>query len=217
MLPRVPLSSDFRAALAGLPDDWADAGFVLRLPSEAEATRAAGLLGGLNASRHRESVRFAAARRGAKGPDVVARALTRLEREGIAGELELAGSRSGGPAPTAEGHEPLAEEWDEELAALPPDWSDIYGEVELASTDYLERAALLLSPLNPARHGGRVAFRFRCARSFGYGASPGMVRRCLERLDGDGITGTVRVLRSLSDTKPWATQGPVWYVGGKSV
>jgi hypothetical protein len=27
----------------------------------------------------------------------------------------------------------------------------------------------------------------------------------------------VRVLRALSDTEPVYTQGPVWYVGGKTV
>ena len=55
------------------------------------------------------------------------------------------------------------------------------------------------------------------ARTFGYGASPGMARRCMERLDHAGIPGEVRVLRALSDTQPVGTQGPVWYVGGKAV
>ena len=44
----------------------------------------------------------------------------------------------------------------------------------------------------------------------------GMVGRCLERLDDDDIPGEVRVLRALSDTHPVGTQGPVWYVGGKT-
>ena len=44
-----------------------------------------------------------------------------------------------------------------------------------------------------------------------------MVGRCLTRLDEQGVPGTVTILRSLSDTKPVATQGPVWYVGGKVV
>jgi hypothetical protein len=44
-----------------------------------------------------------------------------------------------------------------------------------------------------------------------------MVRRCLARLDERGITGSVEVLRALSDTRPVYTQGPVWYVGGKAV
>ena len=61
------------------------------------------------------------------------------------------------------------------------------------------------------------AGRFRCARAFGYGASPGMVRRSLERVDDERLPGTFRLLRALSDTKPVYTQGPVWYVGGKAV
>ena len=44
-----------------------------------------------------------------------------------------------------------------------------------------------------------------------------MVGRCLTRLDEQGIPGEVTILRSLSDTKPVGTQGPVWYVGGKVV
>ena len=44
-----------------------------------------------------------------------------------------------------------------------------------------------------------------------------MVRRCLQRLDDEGIPGELRILRVLSDSKPVATQGPVWYVEGKAV
>jgi hypothetical protein len=111
----------------------------------------------------------------------------------------------------------LAAAGDEALAMLPPDWSDVYAEVELTSSDHLDQAALLLAPTNPSRDGKRPALRFRCARSFGYGASAEMMRRCLERLDDANIRGSVRILWALSDTKPWSTQGPVWYVGGKSV
>jgi len=111
----------------------------------------------------------------------------------------------------------LAEQWQEALAALPPDWSDVYAEVELDSSDYLERGALLLAPVNPARVPGRLAYRFRIARRFGYGASGEMARRCFERLDGERMSGRFSVLRALSDTKPVYTQGPVWYVGGRAV
>ena len=111
----------------------------------------------------------------------------------------------------------LAATWDAELAALPPDWTDIYAEVELVSSDWLERAALLMAPVNPARYGGTPGFRFRVARRFGYGASPEMTRRCLERVDEEQIRGQLRILRVLSDTKPVHTQGPVWYVEGRSV
>jgi hypothetical protein len=44
-----------------------------------------------------------------------------------------------------------------------------------------------------------------------------MVRTCLGRLDEAAIRGEVRILRALSDTRPVGTQGPVWYVEGRSV
>ena len=100
---------------------------------------------------------------------------------------------------------------------MPSDWSDAYAEIKLASSVYLERAALLLAPVNPARYGGKPGFRFRVARRFGYGVSGEMARRCLERLDNEGIHGAARVLWALSDTRPVQTQGPVWYSGGRSV
>ena len=72
-----------------------------------------------------------------------------------------------------------------------------------------------------SRSGTRVAgtsnYTFRCAHSFGYGTSPGMVKRSFERLDEEGIRGRVSVLRALSDTHPAGTQGPVWNVAGRTV
>jgi hypothetical protein len=62
-----------------------------------------------------------------------------------------------------------------------------------------------------------MRLQFRSASRFGYGASPGMVRRCLERCDAAGITGSVEVLRVLSDTRPVGTQGPVWQIEGRMV
>lgn len=217
MLLQVPLANAFRAALAGLPDDWDDARFELRVGNEDEAARSSALLGAVNPARHHTTVRFYTARAGAgHRPDVVARALARVDRERIQGELELVSS--GRAEPVAETRRAsLAAAWDAALAGLPSDWSDVYAEIELTSTDHLERAALLLSPLNPAKYAGRPSFRFRCARSFGYGTAPEMVRRCFARLDENGIGGEVQILRALSDTKPWSTQGPVWYVGGRSV
>jgi hypothetical protein len=136
--------------------------------------------------------------------------------EKIAGDLELLSTAEAettpAPAPVS-----LRAQWERELAGLPDDWSDLYAEVRLDSTDYLERAALLLAPVNPARYGGPNALRFRCAQRFGYGAAPEMAARCFARCDETGITGEVEVLRALSDTYPVATQGPVWYVGGRSV
>ena len=111
----------------------------------------------------------------------------------------------------------LSAEWDAALQVLPGDWSDLLCDLELTSSDHIDRAALLLAPLNPIQGIGRPGFRFRCARSFGYGASNGMVRRCLARLDEQRIPGEVRILRALSDTHPVGTQGPVWRIGDRSV
>jgi hypothetical protein len=146
----------------------------------------------------------------------VRRALRRLDEERIHGTLELLASGEAVIEPQ-NARPTLAASWDAEQEALPADWSDVHAEVELRSTDHLERTALLLAPLNPTRVGDRPAFRFRVASRYGYGASPGMARRCLERLDEERILGRVRVLRALSDVRPVATQGAVWYVGGKAV
>jgi hypothetical protein len=148
----------------------------------------------------------------------VRRLLRRLDAEGITGDLELARVEEAEAAPAElRARTPLRTAWEHTLAALPQDWSDLYAEVRLDSTDYVELAALLIAPTNPARFGDPNALRFRCARRFGYGVSSEMAARCLARCDEQGITGTVEILRVLSDTFPVATQGPVWYVGGRSV
>jgi len=212
------LVDQWRAIEGALPDKWADARLLLRIDDAEKADRAAALLAPLNVGRVSAGLRFYTARRGSGPlPDLMSRLLARLDAEGIDGALELVGSGEAEPPPSPVARRTLAATWDTEVAALPPDWSDVYAELELTSTDYLDRAALLVAPVNPSRYGGRPGYRFRCARRFGYGASPGMVRRCLERLDGERITGEVRILRSLADTEPVSTQGPVWYIGGRSV
>jgi hypothetical protein len=219
MLRLVALVDQWRAILDGLPEGWGDVRLRLVVEDDGDCERAAALLGPANPGRHGKVIDFYAARRGGgPSPELVRRLLARLDAEGIRGELELVGV--GEPAAAASaghGRPALAEQWDEAIAGLPDDWSDLYCEIELASSDHLERAALLLAPVNPARFGGRPAFRFRVARRFGYGASPEMTRRRFERLDAENIRGTFRVLYALSDTKPVYTQGPVWYVGGRAV
>lgn len=212
------LADRWRELEGELPADWSDARFLLRVSDPAQAERAAAQLTPLMPGRSGDEIRFHAARRGSgASADAVRRVMRRLDQERIRGELELVSSgRPTARAPTVE-RSGLAEAWDAALAALPPDWSDLHAELELVSSDHLDRAALLLSPLNPARYGDKPGFRYRVARRFGYGASPGMVRRCVERLDEEAITGQLRVLRVLSDTDPVATQGPVWYVEGKPV
>ena len=212
------LAGQWREIEGALPDGWSGAGLRLTVSDPTRADRAAALLGPAQPYRAEVRVlRFLAARNGtAPGPSAVASLLVRLDRERIGGTLELVSSEAvRAPAPVAP--TTLAESWRAELAKVPPDWSDVYAELELRSTDYVERAALLCSPLNPRRDGARPALRFRCARSFGYGAAPAMVLRCLERCDAETIRGTARILRALSDTKPAHTQGPVWQIHGQTV
>ena len=217
MLRFVSLVGQWQEIANALPESWGDARLRLTVEDAGDCDRAAGLLGPLNPGRREKVLRFFAARHGA-GPSagLVERLLQRLDREGIRGKLELVGAGEAEPEPVIH-RSTLAGSWDAALAALPPDWSDLYAELELVSTDWLERAALLMAPVNPARYGGKPGFRFRAARQFGYGASPEMTRRCLERVDDEGIRGELHILRVLSDTDPVATQGPVWYVEGRSV
>ncbi len=213
MLTAVVLADQFRKILSELPPDWAGAELALTVAEPANAARAAGLLGPLAPGRSGATIRFDCSR---TGTDNVAKLLGKLDRERIEGSLELEATAV--PAVVAEAEEaPLGEAWAEELAALPADWSDLFAEVEFTSSDHLAPAALCLAPVNPLRDGERLAFRFRSARRFGYGAAEPVVRRCLERVDEAGIPGTVRIIHVFSDTKPVGTQGPVWFVSGQNV
>jgi hypothetical protein len=219
----VRLAGQWNAIERTLPESWSEARLQLTVSDPTRADRAAALLGPTQPYRSEPQVlRFSSSRRGhAPGPDGIRRLLRRLDGERIRGTLELVSSGAVPAAPPVERPaveaSTLVESWDEAIAELPADWSDVHAEVELLSTDYLERAALLMAPMNPLREGATSTLRFRAARAFGYGASPQMVRRCLERCDGAGIRGSVRVLRVLCDTDPVGTQGPVWYVGGRTV
>ena len=200
-----------------MPSAWRDARLSLTLADPSKLGRAAALLGPANPGRSGNALVLAAGRGGAgTGPEAVRRLLARLDDERVAGTLTLV-ETSDQPESAPAAVTTLAAAWETALATLPADWSDLLCDLELVSTDYLQRAALLLSPLNPTRDQAKVAFRFRVARRFGYGASPQMVRRCLERVDEDEIRGRVTILRALSDTHNVATQGPVWYLEGKAV
>jgi hypothetical protein len=216
MLRAVTLVGAWRRIESELPRGWTEARLHLTVDDEGRAARAAALLGPAAPGRSGRDVRFHCVRGTAVGPDALFRLLERLDAEQIQGRLELVSSGEAAvradPVPAT-----LRGAWEAELGALPPDWSDVYAEVELTSTDYLERAALLLSAVNPSRYGGATGFRFRCSKSFGYGATPQMAGRCLQRLDDEQIRGAVRVLQALSDTHPVGTQGPVFRLGGKAV
>lgn len=219
MLRPMSLAQQWEHIRSGLPADWGTVRIALRLADESEAVRAAALLGALAPGRAGRELHLTSSRRGGRGPapSAVARALAKLDSERIRGDLAPLGAADVPGTEEPSRRPDLAESWDAALGELPPDWSDVYGEIELTSSDHLDPAALALAPVNPARYAETPGFRFRCARRFGYGASPEMVRRCLERLDEQGIPGRVRIVHALSDTKPVGTQGPVWYAGGKVI
>ena len=203
---------------AGLDADWSEVQLAF-LP-EGSVSDAAAVLGPLQPGRVGNELRLHI-QRAEGGVERARNVLRRVDGRRIWGTLSLVGvihdvAPESGPSPT-ETERSLAAQWDEVLRELPPDWSDSLCRLELDSSDHLARAALLGAPLNPSRVVGEIALQFRASGKQGYGVSPQMARRCFERMDGERITGTVRVLYDLSDTENAATQGPVWRFAGKSV
>jgi len=217
MVQEMALADQWDTIQRGLDPRWSDAHVVLTLDDASRAGRAAALLAPAAPVRAHATLRFYVARSGPDvGPEAVRRMLRRVDTEDVKGTLELVAASETAVAAAVE-RASLADAWDAALAVLPTDWSDLLCELSVMSSDHLDLTALLISPANPLRESDNMTFRFRVAHSFGYGASPGMVRRCLERVDEAGIPGAVRVLRLMSDTHPVGTQGPVWYVGGRAV
>jgi len=213
----VSVAEQYRELESRLPAEWADARFVLNVEDASRAERAASMLTAFQPGRVGGQVRFSVPRRGGKR-EQARRMMERIDREGIKGDLELVTTSEAPPEPAEFRAEwaPAAEQWDAAFATLPIDWTDVYAQVELDSSDFLDRGALLMAPLNPARYSDAVGFRFRVGR-YGYGAAPEMTRRCFERLDTEGIGARVTILHALADTKPVMTQGPVWYLDGGPV
>ena len=211
------VAEQYRELESRLPAEWADARFVLNVEDASRAERAASMLTAFQPGRVGGQVRFSVPRRGGKR-EQARRMMERIDREGIKGDLELVTTSEAPPEPAEFRAEwaPAAEQWDAAFATLPIDWTDVYAQVELDSSDFLDRGALLMAPLNPARYSDAVGFRFRVGR-YGYGAAPEMTRRCFERLDTEGIGARVTILHALADTKPVMTQGPVWYLDGGPV
>jgi len=210
----------WRLIEAELPEGWEEARLAFAVEDASTVSAAAAVLGPLGPGRVGGEIRFHVRSSGSGGAQTLTNLLTRLDRKRVWGTLRLLDTdvatrvEESQAAPTTE---KLVDAWAATLKTLPPDWSDLLCELELDSTDYLARAALLGAPLNPTRTPGAISLRFRASETKGYGASSGMVRRCLERMDEDGITGHLRVVNALSDTENVGTQGPVWRIAGRSV
>jgi hypothetical protein len=198
---------------SGLDPRWSDVRLRLRVGAQKSRQRAAALLGPAGPGFAGDAIRFFVARGGdGIGPEAARRLLGKIDAEGISGVLTVVSASEAEAAP-ALARPTLAAEWQAALEVLPSDWSDLVAELELDSSSDVDRAAVFCAPLNPIQSTGKPGFRFRCASSRGYGASVGMVGRCLARLDEADITGRVRLTRVLSDVHPVGTQGATFLVG----
>jgi len=199
-----------------LGSNWAEA--RLSFAPEGSTADAAAILAPLGPGRVERELRFHVSRTGS-GPERLRNLLERLDSRRVWGTLSLIDTTQEMPVGARATTQPesLANAWDAVVKQLAPGWSDLLCELELASSDHLPRAALLGAPMNPTRNPGAIALRFRVSGKQGYGVSPGMARRCFERMDADGITGRISVLGALSDTENAVTQGPVWRIAGRSV
>jgi hypothetical protein len=211
------LVEQWRSIRAELPSDWAEARLAVTVPDQGRRARAAALLVPASPGRVGDELRFSVHRSGEGVSAERAETLLRkLDEERLRASLTLIEVVAQQPE-EEQPRESLAAAWAEELETLPNDWSDLLCELEIMSSDHLARTALLVAPLNPSRVPNRLVLRFRAARLFGYGASPEMTARCLQRLDEAEIPGRLTLLHILSDTHPVATQGPVWRLAGRSV
>jgi hypothetical protein len=213
----VPLVERWNQVERALDPRWTEATLSLAITDDAARSRAAALLGPAGPGVGNKQIRFTVSTKGnGIGPEAARRLLRRIDQEGIVGRLELGEILGTRPEPEQSSRS-LADAWRAALEALPSDWSDLVAEIDLDSSADVDRAAVLCAPINPIQSTGRPGFRFRCASTRGYGASAGMVGRCLSRLDEAGITGRVRITRALSDVHPVGTQGATFVVGRRPV
>lgn len=218
MLTGVKLTDRLSEIEATLPPGWESV--LLRVATEqpSDLDRVAQVLGSMGVGRVGDELVLTIRRAGGEnGLEAARRLFARLDAGRVWCTVD-AGQVAEAVPSVAPQRGSAAASWDAALAELPADWSDALCRLRVGSSALLPRAALLCAPVNPSREpDGGVAFTFRAARTAGYGASATMVRRCLERLDAEGIEASAEVLRVLSDTTHVHTQGPVWRVAGRSL
>ncbi|MFN0153538.1 MAG: hypothetical protein ACKVUT_04090 [Gaiella sp.] len=212
------LADQWRGLEGGLPDTWESLRLTLTTESASDLDRAAQVLGSLGAGRVGDALVVTVSRsgQGGAGPEAVRRLFSRLDDDRVWATITPAAPPSEQePAEPARRSVAAAASWDTALSTLPSDWSDALFELRIGSSALLPRAALLCAPLNPTRDRDLSGFVFRGSGGAGYGASTGMVRRCLERLDEEDIEASVTVRRALSGSALVGTQGPSWLVDGR--
>ncbi|HYQ79125.1 MAG TPA: hypothetical protein VEP91_08505 [Solirubrobacterales bacterium] len=92
---------------------------------------------------------------------------------------------------------PLANDFQQILETLPPDWTDLEVDLRIDDMSHYVDSATALSQVNaqvyqrPQAEGWQ--WRLLVAQSFGHAAAPETVKGVLEKLDADGVTGQLGV------------------------
>ena len=91
----------------------------------------------------------------------------------------------------------LASDFQQILYTLPPDWTDLEIDVRIEDESQYVDSAVALSQVNAQvyqhPHAEGWHWRLLVAHSFGHAAAAETVKGVLEKLDGDGVEGELRV------------------------
>jgi hypothetical protein len=93
----------------------------------------------------------------------------------------------------------LAEDFQQVVDTLPPDWTGLELDLRIADEDRYIQASALLVQINAmpySKHDWH--WRLRVANGFGHAAAPETVRGTLRLLDDEGIAGTLAVREARS-------------------
>ena len=92
---------------------------------------------------------------------------------------------------------PLADDFQQILETLPPDWTDLEVDLRIDDMSHYVDSATALSQVNAQVYQRPQAeewqWRLLVAQSFGHAAAPETVKGVLEKLDADGVTGQLGV------------------------
>lgn len=88
----------------------------------------------------------------------------------------------------------LATDFQAMLDALPPDWTDLEVDLRIDDESQYIDCAVALSQVNAQVYShAEWHWRLLVANSFGHAAAAETVRGVLAKLDGDGVSGEMRV------------------------
>jgi hypothetical protein len=92
---------------------------------------------------------------------------------------------------------PLAADFQQILGTLPQDWTDLEVDMRIEDEAHYVDSAVAMSQVNaqvyqhPQAEGWH--WRLLVAKSFGHAAAPESVKGVLQKLDGEGVAGELRI------------------------